>query len=70
MAGFDGVIGLAVSGTVGGNAMAWHFRLGYSVLALLLFRSVWGLVSDDAMLIFMLCAGLAYWVSTLEAGAF
>ncbi len=38
------VLGLAVSGLVGGNAMVWHFRLGYSVLALLLFRIVWGLV--------------------------
>jgi cytochrome b len=37
-----GVIGLGVSGTVGGNAMVWHFRLGYAVLALLLFRLVWG----------------------------
>ena len=39
-----GVTGLAVSGTVGGNAMVWHFRFGYAVLALLLFRIVWGLV--------------------------
>ena len=39
-----GVIGLWVSGTVGGAAMAWHFRLGYAVMALLLFRIVWGLV--------------------------
>ncbi|MDB5966446.1 MAG: cytochrome [Polaromonas sp.] len=38
------VIGLAITGTVGGNAMVWHFRFGYSVLALLLFRIVWGLV--------------------------
>ncbi|MFC5522233.1 cytochrome b/b6 domain-containing protein [Polaromonas jejuensis] len=38
------VIGLAISGTLGGNAMVWHFRLGYAVLALLLFRIVWGLV--------------------------
>ncbi len=38
------VIGLAITGTVGGNAMIWHFRLGYSVLSLLLFRIVWGLV--------------------------
>lgn len=38
------VIGLAVTGTIGGNAMVWHFRFGYSVLALLLFRIVWGLV--------------------------
>lgn len=39
-----GMLGLAVSGIVGGNAMVWHFRLGYTVLALLLFRLVWGLV--------------------------
>lgn len=38
------VIGLAITGTVGGNAMVWHFRFGYSALALLLFRMVWGLV--------------------------
>jgi cytochrome b len=38
------VIGLAITGTVGGNAMVWHFRFGYTVLALLLFRIVWGLV--------------------------
>lgn len=39
-----GVTGLAVSGTVGANAMVWHLRFGYAVLALLLFRFVWGLV--------------------------
>lgn len=39
-----GSTGLAISGTVGGNAMVWHFRFGYAVLALLLFRIVWGLV--------------------------
>ena len=38
------VVALAISGTVGGNAMVWHFRFGYTVLALLLFRLVWGLV--------------------------
>lgn len=38
------VIGLAISGTIGGNAMVWHFRFGYSVLALLLFRIIWGLI--------------------------
>jgi cytochrome b len=38
------VIGLAISGTIGGNAMIWHFRFGYSVLTLLLFRIIWGLV--------------------------
>ena len=39
-----GVIGLAVSGLLGGNAMVWHFRFGYTVLSLLLFRVTWGLV--------------------------
>ncbi|UUZ72470.1 cytochrome b/b6 domain-containing protein [Polaromonas sp. P1(28)-8] len=38
------VIGQAITGTIGGNAMLWHFRLGYAVLALLLFRIIWGLV--------------------------
>ena len=38
------VTGLAISGSVGGNAMVWHFRFGYCVLSLLLFRVVWGLV--------------------------
>ncbi|MBA3593261.1 MAG: cytochrome b/b6 domain-containing protein [Polaromonas sp.] len=39
-----GVLGLAISGTIGGNAMIWHFRFGYAVLTLLLFRLVWGLI--------------------------
>lgn len=38
------VIGLVITGNVGGNAMNWHFRLGYAVLALLVFRLLWGLV--------------------------
>ena len=38
------VIGSLITGTVGGNAMPWHFRLGYCVLTLLLFRIVWGFV--------------------------
>lgn len=37
------VIGLVVTGNVGGNAMVWHFRLGYAVLTLLLFRVLWGI---------------------------
>ena len=39
-----GVTGLVVTGQVGGSWMDWHFRLGYSVLALLLFRLIWGFV--------------------------
>lgn len=38
------VIGLVITGNVGGNWMVWHFRMGYCVLTLLLFRIVWGLV--------------------------
>ena len=40
------VIGLVVTAKVGGNAMEWHFRLGYVVLALLVFRIVWGVVGS------------------------
>ena len=38
------VIGLIVTGSLGGNWMNWHLRLGYAVLTLLLFRLVWGFV--------------------------
>lgn len=38
------VIGLVITGKIGGNAMEWHFRLGYTVFALLSFRLLWGLV--------------------------
>ena len=38
------IVGLIITGNVGGNAMVWHFRIGLMVLALLLFRLVWGLV--------------------------
>jgi cytochrome b len=36
------VTGLIITGNVGGNAMVWHFRLGYCVLTLLFFRVLWG----------------------------
>jgi cytochrome b len=38
------VIGLVVTGSIGGNWMNWHLRLGYAVLTLLLFRLVWGFI--------------------------
>ena len=38
------VIGLIVTGSIGGNWMNWHLRLGYAVLTLLLFRLVWGFI--------------------------
>ena len=38
------IVGLIVTGKVGGNALVWHMRLGLMVLALLSFRLVWGLI--------------------------
>ncbi|MFN7856677.1 MAG: cytochrome b/b6 domain-containing protein [Acidovorax sp.] len=38
------VVALVVTAKVGGNLMEWHLRLGHLVLALLVFRVVWGLV--------------------------
>ena len=38
------VIASVITAQIGGNAMAWHFRLGYVVFTLLAFRILWGLV--------------------------
>ncbi|MCS6810280.1 MAG: cytochrome b/b6 domain-containing protein [Tepidimonas sp.] len=38
------VVGLVITGNLGGNWLPWHARLGYAVLALLIFRVLWGLV--------------------------
>lgn len=38
------VVALIVTAKIGGNAMNLHFRLGYAVFALLVFRLLWGLV--------------------------
>jgi cytochrome b len=37
-------VGSILTGQLGGGAMDWHFRLGYAIASLLLFRIVWGLV--------------------------
>lgn len=37
-------VGLMVTSQIGGAVMDWHFRFGYGVLTLLLFRVVWGLL--------------------------
>jgi cytochrome b len=37
------VVALVVTAKLGGNAMNWHLLLGHAVLALLLFRLLWGL---------------------------
>jgi len=38
------IVGLVTTAQIGGNAMDWHFRFGYGVLTLLLFRLLWGFV--------------------------
>jgi cytochrome b len=38
------IVGQIVTATIAGNAMAWHFRFGYGLFALLGFRLTWGLV--------------------------
>jgi cytochrome b len=38
------VVAQVATGTIGGAAMTWHFRVGYCVFALIVFRLVWGLV--------------------------
>jgi cytochrome b len=38
------VVCLIITGFSGGNAMLWHFRFGYCVLTLLIFRLIWGII--------------------------
>jgi cytochrome b len=38
------IVASVASAKIGGNAMPWHFRFGYVVLALIAFRVLWGLV--------------------------
>ena len=38
------VVGLVITGEIGGEAMRLHFLFGYGVLTLVLFRLVWGFV--------------------------
>jgi cytochrome b len=38
------VLGAVVSAEIGGNAMPWHQRFGLLVMALVLFRVLWGVV--------------------------
>ena len=50
-------VGLVVSGQIGDGAMVWHFRLGYTVLSLLLFRVVWGFVGGHWSRFTVFCGG-------------
>jgi len=38
------IVGSVVTGQIGGGLIVWHFRCGYVVFTLLLFRLVWGLI--------------------------
>lgn len=38
------VLALVITGHVGGAVMDWHMRIGLMVLALLVFRLIWGLI--------------------------
>lgn len=38
------VLGSIATAWIGGNAMVWHFRLGYVAFTLVLFRLVWGFI--------------------------
>lgn len=40
------MVGLVISGQVGGNAIEWHGKVGQFVLALIVFRVVWGFVGS------------------------
>lgn len=40
------VVGLFITGNVGGWWMDWHMRIGIFVLSLLIFRVLWGLLGD------------------------
>ena len=40
------LVGSLVSVNIGGNAIAWHFRFGYAILSLVLFRFAWGFVGS------------------------
>ena len=38
------MVGSVVSAKIGGNAMVWHFRLGFLVMTLIAFRLLWGVL--------------------------
>jgi cytochrome b len=38
------VVAQIITGKAGGNALTWHFRIGYCILALVGFRLLWGFI--------------------------
>ena len=41
------VLGSIVSVKIGGDAVGWHFRFGYAILTLVLFRLLWGFAGSS-----------------------
>lgn len=41
------IVASFTTGKLGGNWLTWHFYSGYLILALVLFRIVWGLIGSD-----------------------
>ena len=66
------VVTLFVTGNIGGNLMSLHMRAGYAVLALLLFRLLWGVIGGywSRFLVFVPTPGrlMAYLRGTCPAG--
>lgn len=62
-----------ITAEIGGNAMLWHMRAGYAILALVLFRILWGLAGDRYALFASFVRGprrvLAYLGATLRGHA-
>ena len=40
------IVGSFITVNIGGNAMEWHAILGYCILALIIFRILWGLIGS------------------------
>lgn len=40
------VVAQVITGTLGGEWLGWHFRTGYAILTLLIFRILWGFVGS------------------------
>lgn len=65
------ILVLFITGNLGGNWLEWHKRAGFTVLALLLFRVIWGLVGNYHARFVNFVRGprrVAAYVKTLAAG--
>ncbi|MGN1055628.1 MAG: cytochrome b/b6 domain-containing protein [Comamonas sp.] len=62
-------LGLIVTAKLGGNAMEWHLRLGHVMVALLLFRVLWGLKGGHWSRFATWCSSLARLPSYLRGKA-